>query len=198
MFVPDFDYTTRNGKLVTSMRTCPSASGVVSISRWLDCGAVTTAGESSGIIGLRDSSVHLSRVSNSLNSSVGVVMSLCASAACALPAAVTPRSWSAVARLSDAAVAHAHASILRGARNSGGTGGLVLVQRSTSYCLDNSWSDTVRSQGPRGRTGTKGGVSGPADDLLPVSQVEAGLNFRLKRRCTGAGCRFTSQEATRS
>ena len=39
--VPDFDYATRNGKLVTSMRTCPSASGVVSISRWLDCGAVT-------------------------------------------------------------------------------------------------------------------------------------------------------------
>ena len=39
--VPDFDYATRNGKLVTSMRTCLSASGVVSISRWLDCGAVT-------------------------------------------------------------------------------------------------------------------------------------------------------------
>ena len=64
-------------------------------------------------------------------------------------------------------------------RNSGGTGGLLPVQRSTSYCLDNSWSDTVRLQGPtRRRRGTKGGVSGPAEDFLPVSEVEAGVNFR--------------------
>ena len=34
-----------------------------------------------------------------------------------------------------AAVAHAHASILHGDRNSGGAGGLLPVQRSTSYCL---------------------------------------------------------------
>ena len=41
VFVPDFDYATRNRKLVTIIRTCPSAYGVVSISWWLDCGAVT-------------------------------------------------------------------------------------------------------------------------------------------------------------
>ena len=108
-----------------------------------------------------DSSVHISRVSNSLNSSVGVVMSACAGAACALPAAAAPRSWSTVARLSDAGVAHAHASPMHRARNSGGTGGLLPVQRSTSYCLKNSWSDTVRVQGPTGTRRVKGAVSGP-------------------------------------
>ena len=41
----------------------------------------------------------------------------------------------------------------------------------------NSWSDTVR-KGPTGRRCTKGGVSGPAEDLRPVSEVEAGVNFR--------------------
>ena len=41
----------------------------------------------------------------------------------------------------------------------------------------NSWSDTVR-EGPTGRKCTKGGVSGPAEDLRPVSEVEAGVNFR--------------------
>ena len=42
-----------------------------------------------------------------------------------------------------------------------------LCRRSTSYCLD------VCSQG------TKGGVSGTVEDLRPVSEVEAGVNFRL-------------------
>ena len=140
-------------------------------------GSSATAGESNGIIGLRNSSVHISRVSNSLNSSVGVVMSACASAACALPAAAAPRSWSTVARLSDAVVAHAHASPMHRARNSGGTGGLLPVQRSTSYCLRNSWSDTVRVQGPTGTRRVKGGVSRPAEVLLPVTEVEAGGNF---------------------
>ena len=42
----------------------------------------------------------------------------------------------------------------------------------------NSWSDTVRVKGPTGRRSSKGGVSGPAKDLRPVSEVEAGVNFR--------------------
>ena len=54
-----------------------------------------------------------------------------------------------------AAVVDAHASILHGARNSGAAGGLLPVQRSTSYCLDNSWSDTGSAQGPRGRKTVK-------------------------------------------
>ena len=44
--------------------------------------------------------------------------------------------------------------------------------KSTSYHLD------VCSQGPTGRKRVKGGVSGPAEDLRPVSEVEAGVNFR--------------------
>ena len=73
---------------------------------------------------------------------------------------------------------HDDGSSVHGARNSGGTGGLLPVQRSTSYCLGNSWSDTGRVQGPTGTRRVKGGVSGPAEDLRPVSEVEAGVNFR--------------------
>ena len=56
--------------------------------------------------------------------------------------------------------------------NSGGAGGLLLVCKSTSYKLE------VCSQGPTGRKRVKGGVSGPAEDLRLVSEVEAGVNFR--------------------
>ena len=56
-------------------------------------------------------------------------------------------------------------------------------------------------QGPMWRRGSKGGVSGPADDVRPVSEVEAGVNFRpaggvrrqvagsLPKRQPGAGTR---------
>ena len=36
-----------------------------------------------------------------------------------------------------------------------------------------------RVEGPTGRRRTKRGVSGPAEDLLPVSEVEAEAHFRL-------------------
>ena len=99
------------------------------------------AGESGEIIGLHEvlecnSSLHISRVSNSLNSSVGVDMSACACAACALPASAAPRSCSTVARLSDAVVAHALCSPKHRARNSVVLGGLLLVQKSTIYNLE--------------------------------------------------------------
>ena len=57
------------------------------------------------------------------------------------------------------------------------------------------------ARGPTGRKRVKGGVSGPAEDLLPVSEVEAGVNFRpaggvrgqvagsLPRRQPGTGTR---------
>ena len=66
---------------------------------------------------------------------------------------------------------------------------------------NNSWSDTGRLQGPTGTRRVKGGVSGPAEDLRPVSEVEAGVNFRpagcvrgqvagsLPRRQPGTGTR---------
>ena len=174
--------------------------------------APSTAGESSGISGLHevsesDSPLHVSRVINSLNSSLGVDMSACACAAAALPAAAAPRSWSTVARLSDAVVAHAHASPMHRACSAGGTGGFLPVQKSTSYCLRNSWSDTVRGQGPTGRRCTKVGVSGPAEDLRPVSEVEAGVNLRpaggvrgqvagsIPRRQPGTGTRRVREGA---
>ena len=61
-----------------------------------------------------------------------------------------------------AAAAHAHASTLHDA-------------------CPNSWSDTGRVQGPTGTMRVKDGGSGPAgraEDLRPVSEVEAGVNFR--------------------
>ena len=38
---------------------------------------------------------------------------------------------------------------------------------------------TVSLQGPRERKRGKEGVTGPAEDLRPVSEVETGVNFRL-------------------
>ena len=65
----------------------------------------------------------------------------------------------------------------------------------------NSWSDTGRVLGPTGRRSSKCWVSGRAEDLRPVSEVEAGVNFRpaggvrrqvagsLPRRQPGTGTR---------
>ena len=72
-----------------------------------------------------------------------------------------------------AAVTHAHASILHDAH-----WWPLACQRSTSCCLDNSWSDTGRVKGSTGRKSTKGGVSALAEDLRPVSEVEAGVIIR--------------------
>ena len=56
---------------------------------------------------------------------------------------------------------------------------VVAHARSTPmHDAHNSWSDTGGVQGPTGRKRVKGGVSGPAEDLRPVSVVEAGVNFR--------------------
>ena len=60
----------------------------------------------------------------------------------------------------------------RHACNSVVSGGFLPVQKSTSYNLE------VERQGPRERRCTKGGVSGPTEDLRPVSVEKAGVNFR--------------------
>ena len=123
-------------------------------------GARATAGERSGVIGfLEVTECEFLSLSYSVYSCLGLSRSACARAsrvARAVPAArVCPVSSSSA----ESAVVHAHATTLHGAHNSGGTGGLLPVQRSTSYCLDNSWSDTVRAQGPMGTKRVKGGVS---------------------------------------
>ena len=56
---------------------------------------------------------------------------------------------------------------------------VVVHARSTPmHVAHNSWSDTGKVQGPTRRKGSKGGVSGPAEDLRHVSEVETGVNFR--------------------
>ena len=117
-----------------------------------------TAGESEGIIA---SSRFSESVCPSLNSSrLGSLSSACARRAArsvaTAPARVCPGSSSSAV---SAAVARAHASTLHDA------------------CF-NSWSDTVRVQGPTGTRCSKGGVSSPAEDLRPVSEVETGVNCR--------------------
>ena len=111
------------------------------------------------------------------NSSWGVDVVACARDF-ALPAASASASSSAFSPASLAVVAHARSSPMHYAHN--------------------SWSDTGRVQGLTG-TGrcTKGGVSGPSEDLRPVSEVEAGVNFRPPRGVRGQVAGFTSQEATR-
>ena len=120
----------------------------------------------------------------SLNSSVlGSLSSACARHVARSAATASARVCLGSSSLAvSAAVAHAHASILHDARH-------------------NSWSDTGSLQGPRGRKRVKGGVSGPAEDLRPVSEVAAGVNFRpaggvrgqlagpLPRRQPGTGTR---------
>ena len=64
-----------------------------------------------------------------MNSSLGVHMSACARAAAVLSAVAAPRSWSTVARLSDAVVAPAHASPMHRACSAGGTGGFLPVEK---------------------------------------------------------------------
>ena len=141
-----------------------------------------TAGESEEIIG--SSRLSESEIPSLNSSRLWSLSSACArgvarSAAIA-PARVCLGSSSPAV---SAAVAHAHASTLHDA-------------------CPNSWSDTVRVQGPTGTTRVKGGVSGPAEDLRPLSEVEAGVNFlpaggvrgqvagSLPRKQAGTGTRW--------
>ena len=140
-----------------------------------------TAGDSEEIIGLLERSVSQSSCLNSDNSSMGVACVDPASAAVASLAPVLSSPCSCVAA------------------------GAVHARYTASPMHDahaqNSWSDTGSCQGPRGKKRSKGGVSSPAEDLRPVSEVEAGVNFRpagwvrgqvagsLPRRQPGTGTR---------
>ena len=126
--------------------------------------AAATAGESEGTIRLLEvfesEFPPLPNSSHAHNSCLRLSTSACARASClagacaGAAARVCPVSSSSAV----SAVVRAHATTLHGAHN--------------------SWSDTVRVQGPTGRRCTKGGVSGSAEDLRTVSEVEAGVNFR--------------------
>ena len=126
--------------------------------------AHATASESAGIIG---SLVLSTSLPNSDNSSMGVACVDLASAAVAsvAPVCSSPRSCGACA------VAAVHAR--------------RTVSPMHAAHSQISWSDTGRVQGPTGRRCSKGGVSGPAEDLHPVPEVEAGVNFRPASRVRG-------------
>ena len=131
-------------------------------------------------------SSHLASHARARSSAVSVTGDCCAR---------FPRSFAAVVA-ADVAMPDACANgRTRGSRvdafNSGSAGGLLPVCKSTSYHLE------VCSQGPTGRKRVKGGVSGPAEDLRPCLRGGGRGKFSAGWRCTGAGCRFTSQEATR-
>ena len=104
---------------------------------------------------------------------------------------VRTRSYAHVAAFARGvmAVKHEHA------RNSVVSGGFLPVQKSTSYNLNKG------RQGPTWRRGSKGGDSGPVEDLRPVSEVEAGVNFRLaggvRRQVAGSLPRLQPGAGTR-
>ena len=120
--------------------------------------AHATAGESKGIVGSFQPSES---EFPSLNSSLGSLSSACTRhVACRVAAAAAARVCPGSSSLAvSAAVARAHASTLHDS-------------------CSTSWSDTVRVTGSTGTRRVKGGVSGPAEDLRPVSEVEGGVNFR--------------------
>ena len=149
--------------------------------------AHATASESTGIIGSLVFGGSESSLPNSDNSSLGVA---CVEPASAAVASLAPVCLFPCSRVVCAAgVVHVRRTVspMHAASNSGGTGGLLLVQSSTRHCMDNSRSDTVSLQGPRERKRGKEEVTGPAEDLRPVSEVEAGV---AGQRCTEAGCFF--------
>ena len=127
---------------------------------------VTKASESTGIIGSLVRHESRSSRLNSDNSSMGVACVESALPAVAPFASVFSSPCPFAARV--AAAVHARRT----------------VSPMHDVNAHSSWSDTVRLQGPTGTRRVKGGVSGLAEDLRPVSEVEA-------------GCRFHSQEATR-
>ena len=113
-----------------------------------------TAGESEGIT---ESSRLSESDSSPLNSSgLGSLSSARARRVARFAASASARVCLGSSSLAvPAAVPHAHTSILHDA-------------------CSNSWSDTVWVQGPTSTRRVRGGVSGPAEDLRPVSEVETG------------------------
>ena len=114
--------------------------------------AHATAGESKRILGLRVSGSSLCMPLNSSTPS-GSVDAVACSRVSAVPSVCATASSSASALASLAVGAHARSTPM--------------------HVAHNSCSDTGGVKGPTWRSGTKGGVSGPAEDMRPVSEVEA-------------------------
>ena len=121
------------------------------------------------------------------SASVGCPRAVVGVAACRSCPAPSLCSASGAARFSRSFAAVVASSCAAGDSVHVACGDTVSVHDAAQCC----------SHSPTGRKGSEGGVSGPAEDLRPVSEVEAGVNFRPAGLGTEAGCRFTSQEATR-
>ena len=83
-----------------------------------------------------------------------------------------------VACARDLALLSAPASLYSPASTPASPAGVAHARSTPMHDAHNSLSDTVRVQGLTGRRCTKGGVSSRAEDLFPVSKVEARVNFR--------------------
>ena len=122
----------------------------------------------SRIHGSQSSSFACARVSSGALLGACVVGSASAAVGSACLPAVCTRTYADVA----ASACGGMAVKKRHACNSVVSGGFLPVQKSTSYNLGTG------RQSPTGTRRVKGGVSGLAEDLRPVSEVEAGVNFR--------------------
>ena len=126
------------------------------------------SGRNSRIHGSQSSSFACARVSSGSLLGACVVGSASAAVGSACLPAVRTRTYADVA----ASACGGMAVMQRHACNSVVSGGFLPVQKSTSYNVGTG------RQGPTGTRRVKGGVSGLAEDLHPVSEVEAGVNFR--------------------
>ena len=145
-----------------------------------------TAGDLEGIIGLLVSGSSLRMPINSLNSSGSVDVDACARDPALL---IAPASLSspASAPASLAVVAHARSTPLHVAHNSGGTGGLLPVQRSTSYCLRNSWSGHGQVRGSHAEEGYQRWGFRSGRRFSSCLRGGGRGKFSAGRRSTGAG-----------
>ena len=150
----------RNGNVDFVERPASDVFGESGDAAVPESAAHVTAGDSEGIIGLHVSQSSFDNSSNSL----GCVAAVACARLPAVPGLSAAASSSASPSASLAVVAHARSTLMHDAHN--------------------SWSDTGRFLGPTGRRCT-GGVSGPAEDLRHVPEVEAGVNFRPAGRVRG-------------
>ena len=138
------------------------------------------SGRNSRIHGSQSSCFACARVSSGALLGACVVGSASAAVGSARLPAVRTRTYADVA----ASACGGMAVMQRHACNSVVSGGFLPVQKSTSYNLGTG------RQGPTGTKRVKGGVSGPAEDLRPVPEVVAGVNFRpaggVRRQVVGS------------
>ena len=128
-----------------------------------------TAGESEQIVGLLEVLESGFPSSHFIKTSVGVATHVFGRG----PLAFAAPTSVAHALAGSSPPVCAPAIVFAAAADARATASPLHVARNSSQCC---------SQGPTERTGTKGGVPSPTEDLRPVPEVETGVNFRLAGR----------------